>query len=234
MRRWQRRLGKATLLATALGAACVAVSIPHATEGKFEPPASPPIEPPLAGEVTALHEIEAEAQTEGHTCGLHALRMAYASYGLDPDGYDLRARLGVDTPAIRWLESTTGMLPQDLFRVLDTDGFTWELVKPASEDAERKLRKHIESGVALAVVPYSSIELHWIVLRPAADGSPVILDPAGGSQRAFDAQAFLQDMALSVVLLGVREEAEPRPNPTAAGWAQMREVATQMAKRSKD
>ena len=53
-----------------------------------------------------------EAQSEGHTCGVHALSTLYRAYGLDPDRERIRWRLGVDTKAVFWAKDTTGATSQ--------------------------------------------------------------------------------------------------------------------------
>ena len=64
-----------------------------------------------------------DIQTEGFTCGVHAVHAIYRAYGLDPEEERVRWHLGVDTKAVFWMEDSTGALHPDVFMVLRQDGF---------------------------------------------------------------------------------------------------------------
>ena len=112
------------------GLACALMVVSSAQAGDLNPSPSSVLQPPLPRPLALL----AEMQTEGSTCGLHALSSVYRAHGLNGEVFRLRARLGIDIPALPFLEHTTGTLQPDLLRVLAQDGFRGTLLKPALPD----------------------------------------------------------------------------------------------------
>lgn len=199
LRRWLKR---ALALGTVLAASgCVALVVlwPEPHPGKSRPTHS--VEAPAPEPARALRWADPERQREGHTCGLHAVSVLYKSYGLDPAEFRLRERLGIDVPALAMMDSTTGMLPTDLFRVLGEDGFRYEVLSPKAESAAATLGAHLDQSMALCVVPLGGFEMHWVAARQDAEGRAVLLDSLGGEVTPVDLTAFLRDTALSVVLV---------------------------------
>ena len=141
-----------------------------------------------------------EQQTEGHTCGMHALRAAYRGYGLEPDEFDLRFRLGVDTAAVPGDGTSTGTLPPDLLRVLPQDGFAYTLLPLEDAGAEAQLKRHLRRGqVALALVEVTG--LHWVALDAAPGDRLRVVDSLSPQPYDVATPQFLGDQALSVVLI---------------------------------
>ena len=123
-------------------------------------------------------ETAPEIQTEGFTCGMHAIHAVYRAYGLDPEVESIRWRLGVDTKALFWLPSSTGALHPDIFMVLKQDGFdvhSIELGLPSSHD---DLLAHLETGHALLLLVRrrENDALHWVAAERAPGESYRIVD----------------------------------------------------------
>jgi len=163
-----------------------------------------------------------ERQTEPHTCGLHALRAAYRGYGLDPDAYDLRFRLGVDVNAVPGDGTSTGTLPPDLLRVLPQDGFAYTLLDLDAPGAEAQLRGHLEGGdVALAIVMVPG--LHWVAIDRQRRDTLRIVDSLTAEPYEVEAKSLVDSHALSVVLIRPAGDGEPvsRSRSHADGLAEM-------------
>ena len=121
--------------------------------------------------------IKPERQTESHTCGLHSMRSLYKSYRLPVDDYNLRARIGVDKPAVPFIKSTKGSIHPDLLRVLDQDGFKYEVVNMKADDVHLKLINHLKTKhYAMALLKLNNGVMHWVIVSEAKDNSYVIID----------------------------------------------------------
>ncbi|WP_411847114.1 hypothetical protein AAFN60_06625 [Roseibacillus persicicus] len=116
-------------------------------------------------------ELTPKVQDDDYSCGFLALSAIYESYGLDPVEYRLRERLGTSVPAIPFVESSTGTLQADLFRVLQQDGFNATPINPKDPVGYRQLTRHLEGGYlsshgdqyALALISTEQVGgLHWI------------------------------------------------------------------------
>jgi len=151
--------------------------------------------------------LVAETQTEPHTCGMHTLRSAYRAYGLSPDDFDLRFRLGVDVAAVPGDKTSTGTLPPDMLRVIAQDGFGYEIARSAIYDGQaaehanelRRLREHLNRGhVALMLVELPGGGLHWVGADRLAGGKFCIADSLGEMTGQRDSAALLAD-TLSIV-----------------------------------
>jgi hypothetical protein len=110
---WRRKLLSLALLISA-GLAITPAIVLTRTFAIIHPAEVPSLQPsqPLL-----------EKQTEGFTCGVHALGTIYRAHGLDPGRERIRWRLGVDTKALWWAKDTTGALHPDVFMVLNQDFF---------------------------------------------------------------------------------------------------------------
>lgn len=119
-----------------------------------------------------------EVQTEPHTCGLHALSSIYRGYGLDPQQFDLRFRLGTDKPLTNFAADSTGTLPPDIERVVSQDGFVFSKHDPAAPDTAEHLLSHLGRGHAALVLTHKgslTSGLHWIALSASPNGSSTVV-----------------------------------------------------------
>lgn len=164
----------------------------------------------------------AEVQTEPHTCGLHAMRSLYVAYGMTPEVFRLRFRLGTDEPAMRADSESTGTLHPDLYRVLAQDGFKATPLDLGAGDAHELLDAHLTSGqLALAVVYRSTY--HWILLDGGDAVGELVVTDSLSDEPITTTTAELVDEALSITLVGPVDGAEPASasDAHAAGLAEM-------------
>ncbi len=184
------------------------------------------------------HELGApELQVEDHTCGFHSLSIVYRAHGLDPEQEQLRARLGVDVPAIPKDSSTTGTLHPDLLRVLRQDRFDSSFLDPDAEDTPATLERLTAAGRAALVLIQraESGGLHWVaVSRSSVPGHVRVFDSLVSEPYDVRTREYLRERVLSVVTI------EPDPgagfaNPKsvyAEGIAEMWRVKQRLAARS--
>jgi hypothetical protein len=106
-----------------------------------------------------------EEQTEGYTCGVHALSTVYKAYGLDPEAERVRWRLGVDTKAVFYVSDSTGALHPDMWMVLAQDFFVINELSGYEEPDWVVMRMHLQSGhpVVLLIKRRENGNLHWVV-----------------------------------------------------------------------
>ena len=106
-----------------------------------------------------------EAQTEGFTCGVHALSTVYKAYGLDPAAERIRWRLGVDTKAVFYVSDSTGALHPDMYMVLAQDFFQVDTISLHKYDAWDELCAHLNTGhpAVLLIKRRENGNLHWVV-----------------------------------------------------------------------
>ncbi len=121
---------------------------------------------PPARPAAVAGECIPECQTEGHTCGLHAVRSVYRAYGLDPDTRNLRFRLGADKPINQLAQSSRGTIHLDILRVLRQDGFDAEILWTGFDDgtAATRIRDHLENGQLVIALTKVGDTYHWVVL----------------------------------------------------------------------
>ena len=166
-----------------------------------------------------------EQQTEPHTCGWHAMRSLYTAYGLDPDDFGLRFRLGTDQPAMRADKDSTGTLHPDLYRVLAQDGFVAEVFDFDRALPADHLDLHLSNNqLALAVVYRSTY--HWVLLTPGdKPGRVRVIDSLIAEPVDTDAAAFV-DEALSITLVRPAKPGETvsTADAHAAGLTEMRRL----------
>lgn len=105
-----------------------------------------------------------EDQTEGFTCGVHAVSTVYHAYGLDSEAERVRWRLGVDTKAVFWMGDSTGALHPDLWMVLAQDFFAVEALDCDAADAWDTLLAHLDTGhpAILLITRRENGHLHWV------------------------------------------------------------------------
>ena len=106
-----------------------------------------------------------EEQTEGFTCGVHALSTVYKAYGLDPEAERIRWRLGVDTKAVFYVSDSTGALHPDMWMVLAQDFFLIVEITSYGVAGWGELIEHLDTGhpVVLLIKRRENGNLHWVV-----------------------------------------------------------------------
>ncbi|MCP5538935.1 MAG: hypothetical protein H7A53_07275 [Akkermansiaceae bacterium] len=169
-----------------------------------------------------LIDVAPEAQFENDTCGLHTLRVIYKSYGLDPDKKALRFRLGLDTPANPIDPGSTGTLQPDMFRVLNQDGFLYELVDLNDVgSAVTKLLEHLKGGnmAAVLIARRENGAMHWIAVQRVENEHLVILDSLSKNSYLESPDTFTRNMAISCVLVKPSDIAPNSPDSSLTDGA---------------
>lgn len=110
-----------------------------------------------------------EEQTEGFTCGVHALSTVYKAYGLDPEAERIRWRLGVDTKAVAWMGDSTGALHPDMWMVLAQDYFAVQELADYNPPGWDAMRVSLNAGhpIVLLIKRRENGNLHWVVATQA-------------------------------------------------------------------
>ena len=147
-----------------------------------------------------------EVQTEPHTCGLHALSSIYRAYGLDPDQFELRFRLGTDKPLTNFAADSTGTLPPDIERVVRQDGFRFSKLDPAAPETTEHLLAHLRLGHPALVLTHKgsmTSGLHWIAMSfsPSGGSNALTCDSLRPEPFEEDAAALLTTRARTLYLL---------------------------------
>lgn len=151
-----------------------------------------------------LAEVGPEAQFEDDTCGVHTLRVIYKAYGLEPDGENLRARLGVDVPSNPADEMSTGTLQPDILRVLVQDGFRYEFLDLENEsEAAARLAAHLRGGDMAAVLirRRENGHMHWVAAYRMPGEEIEVLDSLVEKSYLEEPEAFVAETMLSCVLV---------------------------------
>lgn len=179
-----------------------------------------------------------ELQVEDHTCGFHSLSIVYRAHGLDPEREQLRARLGVDVPAIPSDSSTTGTLHPDLLRVLRQDHFACAFLDPEAQDALSSLERETAAGRAALVLIQraESGGLHWVaVSRSSVPGHVRVFDSLVPAPYDVNASEYLHERVLSVLTIepDPRVEFSSPKSVYADGLAEMWRVKQRLAARSR-
>lgn len=217
-RKARRRLRIVLLLAVILFlSACMLLPdfIGQSKAGKYEPSSVAQRPAGVAGTPIA------ELQVEPHTCGLHAMRSMYIAYGLVPEQYRLRFRLGTDQPAMRADDDSTGTLHPDLYRVLAQDGFAIDVLDLDADVASAALQNHLSWQQLALVVVYRST-YHWVLIGPSdRAGEVVMYDSLKAEPGTMSIDALL-DEALSITLVEPNDgEAISASDAHAQGLAEM-------------
>ena len=162
-----------------------------------------------------------EEQTEGFTCGVHALSTVYKAYGLDPEAERVRWRLGADTKAVAWMGDSTGALHPDMYMVLVQDFFEVDELDRYGADGWADMVAHLDSGhpVVLLIRRRENGNLHWVVATDTIDRDTIqIYDPLFDEPYAEKAD-FLTDYIITAMLV----------KPTADGEQAMSSVDAHLA-----
>ena len=123
---------------------------------------------------------------------MHAIRSIYAAYDIDPDGANLRFRLGTDKPLSNFTPDLVGTIHPDLLRVLHQDGFDARVVM-MTDDGPARIEAHLRSGhPVLALVDVGGI-LHWLVLTRLEGTDVRIVDSLGGETYLKDFDAYVEE-----------------------------------------
>ncbi len=121
-----------------------------------------------------------EEQTEGFTCGVHALSTVYKAYGLDPEAERIRWRLGVDTKAVFYVSDSTGALHPDMYMVLAQDYFAVDELASYDDNGWKDMAAHLDRGhpVVLLIKRRENGNLHWVVATRLLDAGTIeVYDP---------------------------------------------------------
>jgi hypothetical protein len=196
-----RRIGRIRRT-TALACALMVASSAQAGDPSPSPVLQAPWPHPL--------RLRVERQNEGSTCGLHALNSIYRAHGLNGEVFRLRARLGIDIPALPLLEHTTGILQPDLLRVLSQDGFRGTLLKSSLPEDVAALKAHLHEGFyTMALIQRRENKAyHWVVLVDHQGGRFTVADSLNpGVLGAEPEEAFLAERLLTAVAIRPDEKA---------------------------
>lgn len=177
--------------------------------------------PAIAPDIYTLEE-----QTEGFTCGVHAVSTVYRAYGLDPDAERVRWRLGVDTKAVFWMSDSTGALHPDLWMVLVQDFFEVNAIDCAPDAAWQQLLAHLDTGhpAILLIVRRENGHLHWVTATRHVDEEIEIYDPLYATPY-LETREFLIDHIATCALVRPTADGEPAMSSIAAhraGFAELR------------
>lgn len=143
-----------------------------------------------------------EEQTEGFTCGLHALSTVYKAYGLDASEERLRRRMGVDIKAVFYVPDSTGTLHPDMWMVLTQDYFDVQTLDRFTESGWSDLHRHLGSGhpAVLLIKRRENGNLHWVVATRALEDTIEIYDSLFDQPYA-ETPDFLEDHVVTTMLL---------------------------------
>ena len=157
-------------------------------------------------------ELYPRDQQDGYTCGYHALAAIYESYGLNPRETNLKQRLGADRPNISFLQHLKGTLPTDMFRVLEQDGFTLDVVYPNSPSDRKQLLQHLKSSqYALTLIKREVDDLlHWVVITNYEKGYIQVADSLLIGKHPNRFKTYAKEQILSAILL---KPSKQRANP---------------------
>lgn len=173
---------------------------------------------------TRASQPERVEQTLPHTCGLRSMEAAYIAYGLDPDAFNIRFRLGTDFAAVPTDSESTGTLHPDMLRVLAQDGFVTTVLDLEDAGAAQRLSDHLDDGQLALTVVYRST-YHWMLLAGDGPGRLWVVDSLSSEGRSCDTVSFLDTEALSVILIRRRSSTAAEPSRTAQHLLGTREMA---------
>lgn len=144
-----------------------------------------------------------EAQTEGFTCGVHALSTVYKAYGLDPQAERIRWRLGVDTKAVAWMSDSTGALHPDMWMVLVQDFFVVDELSRYDQAGWREMRGHLNAGhpAVLLIKRRENGNLHYVVATRALDDDLIEVYDSLFDEPYAQSPEFLNDHIVTAMLV---------------------------------
>jgi len=174
---------------------------------------------PVAGHAVPILEV----QTEGFTCGVHAISTVYRAHGLDPDeGERVRWRLGVDTKAVFYVSDSTCALHPDVYMVLAQDYFAIEALDMERDDAFEVLHDHVadnSGGMAVLLIRRrSNGHLHWVTATHAEAGKLLVYDSLL-QEPIHEGPDYVADHVVSALMV----------RPTADGRMPMSSIAAHRA-----
>lgn len=169
-----------------------------------------------------------EAQTEGFTCGYHALSTVYRAYGLDPVAERARWRLGVDTKAVFWASDSTGALHPDLYMVFAQDHFSVRAVDLEADDAWEQLQDHLKEGhlAVLLIARPENGNLHWVTAAASGREGMQVFDSLL-AEPMVQGQDYWEQYVLTAIM--VRPFGEDAPE-SLSSWAAHRAGAKELAR----
>ena len=162
-------------------------------------------------------------QDEAHTCGYLAISSLYASYRMDPTAHKVRFRLGTDSRANMFDETSLGTIHPDIFRVLYQDKFTIRDLDLSSPRFEPNLHAHVYNRhLALLLIkrPQSG-NLHWVLAIDPNDGNTgqiQIIDSLAREPYTVTTRDFIEQHAVSVLLIYRPTEHEEVDATTLNAW----------------
>ena len=167
------------------------------------------IEHPIWRPTATSGRYQLEVQTEGFTCGLHAVSTVYRAYGLDAESEQVRRRLGVDVKALNWMPDSTGAMHPDMYMVLSQDGFAVDAIEPTLATAWEALTDHLRSGhpAILLIRRRESGGMHWVVATRAV-GSEVEVYDSLLPTPIREPQDYLHECVVSVIAVRPLDEGE--------------------------
>ncbi|XAM01654.1 hypothetical protein OT109_09695 [Phycisphaeraceae bacterium D3-23] len=170
--------------------------------------------PVLVGpNIQATRPVRVE-QTLPHTCGFRSMQAAYRAYSLDPEAYNIRYRLGTDFTAFPTAPGSEGTLHPDLLRVLAQDGFETTVLDLDQTGAAQQLADHLERDQLALTVVYRST-YHWMVLATDGPDQLWVIDSLAAQGSSHGIQDFVDDEALSIILIKRRHASAQTPSRTA-------------------
>lgn len=162
-----------------------------------------------------------EEQTEGFTCGLHALSTVYKAYGLDADEERLRRRMGVDIKAVFYVPDSTGALHPDMYMVLAQDFFEIETIEPRAPLAWENLTSHLdaEHPAVLLIKRRENGNLHWVVATDAINNDTIQIYDSLFDEPYTESRDFLTGHVVTMMFV----------QPTADGEQAMSSIDAHLA-----
>ena len=159
-----------------------------------------------AGRFTEYHPelFHPQIQTDGHTCGYHAVSTIYKTYGLAPQLLKIRFRLGVDQKANPLDSTTLGTIHPDLVRVLTQDGFLCTFIDLSNvTTAVQKVEQIVsDKQTALCLIKRPETgNLHWTALASNELGEPVIADSLVEGRFIPDLTDYVNKNCVSIIRL---------------------------------
>ncbi|MFK7788946.1 MAG: hypothetical protein AB8C95_05545 [Phycisphaeraceae bacterium] len=162
-----------------------------------------------------------EEQTEGFTCGLHAISTVYRAYGLGADEERLRRRMGVDVKAVFYVPDSTGTLHPDMYMVLAQDFFDVYTLDNYGEVGWAGLVKHLDEGhpAVLLIKRRENGNLHWVVATRTLEADTIEIYDSLFDGPYAEAPDFLSEFVVTTMLV----------KPTADGEMAMSSVDAHLA-----
>ena len=168
-----------------------------------------------------------EDQTEGFTCGLHALSTVYRAYGLDADEERLRRRMGVDVKAVFYVPDSTGALHPDMYMVLTQDFFEIETVEPDGPLAWETLEAHLDADhpAVLLIKRRENGNLHWVVATRVLGNGTIEVYDSLFDEPYMETPDFMTDHVVTAMLIRPTGDGEQAMSSIDAHLAGMKALS---------